>query len=151
MKRVIGVSILCFLIDFLSKQLVISFLRLDQSIRLIQDFFYLTYVQNTGVAFSLLEGNLLFIVVMTCIIMGMIIQYLRVNQPSCWNSICYGMILGGALGNLLDRLVYGSVIDFLDVRLGQHHFPIFNFADVMVVVGVFLLFIVEMKESRGKR
>ncbi len=151
MKKVIGVSILCFLIDFLSKQLVISFLKIDQSIRLIPDFFYLTYVRNTGVAFSLLEGNLLFIVVMTCIIMGMIIQYLRVNQPNRWNSICYGMILGGALGNLLDRLVYGFVIDFLDFRVGPYQFPIFNFADVMVVVGVFLLFIVEMKESRGKR
>lgn len=151
MKKIYWLSIITFLLDFITKQIVVHFLTEGQSITMIKNFFHFTYAQNTGVAFSMLERNLIFIIVMTLIIITIMLHYIKEATHNQKETICYGMIIGGALGNLIDRICYGYVIDFLDFRIFGYHFPIFNLADCMIVIGVALLIIISIiEESRGK-
>lgn len=141
---------LTLIMDILTKQLVLNLMFEHQSISLIKNFFSLTFVKNTGVAFSLLEGKMPFIIIMTAITILFIIKYIKNTYPSKIETICYGIIIGGALGNLLDRIIYGYVIDFLDFQILGYSFPIFNLADTMIVIGVFLLLILSIIESRNQ-
>lgn len=150
MKKIILISILTLIIDILTKQLVLNLMFEHQSIPLIKNFFSLTFAKNTGVAFSFLEGKIPFIIIMTAIVILFIIKYIKNTHPNKIETICYGIILGGALGNLLDRIIYGYVIDFLDFQILNYSFPIFNFADTMIVIGVFLLLTLSIIESRNQ-
>ena len=150
MKKVFWISILVFFIDLVTKQLVVHFLDEGQSILLIPKFFSFTYAKNTGVAFSLLEGNITFIILMTVVIIGVIVSCLKEVTKRWMDIVGYGLVLGGAFGNLFDRVVYGYVIDFLDFSILGYQFPIFNLADSGIVIGVILLCVVGVLESRGK-
>lgn len=150
MRKVFWISIFVFLIDIITKQVIVHFLNEGQSVLLIRNFFSFTYVKNTGVAFSLLEGNIPFIILMTVVIILVIVSCLKEITKSWLDVIGYGLILGGAFGNLFDRMVYGYVIDFLDFDVFGYHFPIFNFADCGIVIGVILLCVVSILESRGR-
>lgn len=148
MKRFIFTGIIVFLLDIVSKQFVSHFLMEYDSISIIPHFFSITYVKNTGVAFSMLQGNILFIIVVSFLIIGMIFYFFRRHAMSCWEEIFYGMVLGGALGNLIDRLFYGYVVDFFDFHLFGYSMAIFNVADVFIVCGVILLFGMEFWKER---
>lgn len=123
---------LVFLIDQVSKFLVIRYLAPIREIKILS-FFSLTYQENTGVAFSLLSGkNSFFIFLSSLIIIFLLFLFLkerRYNFP-------FALVLGGALGNLFDRVVRGKVIDFLNFRI----WPVFNFADAAITIGIFLIF-----------
>lgn len=142
------IGILFLLIDIISKQLVLYFMVENQTIQIIPHFFSLTYVKNTGVAFSMLEGNILFILLMSVIVVGVLVYFAKSKRNGRLEKICYSMILGGALGNFLDRIFYGYVIDFLDFTLFGFKMAIFNVADVLIVCGVFLLIVLELLKER---
>lgn len=142
------IGILFLLIDIISKQLVLYFMVENQTIQIIPHFFSLTYVKNTGVAFSMLEGNILFILLMSVIVVGVLVYFAKSKGNGRLEKICYSMILGGALGNFLDRIFYGYVIDFLDFTLFDFKMAIFNVADVLIVCGVFLLIVLEILKER---
>ena len=120
----------------------------NQTIQIIPHFFSLTYVKNTGVAFSMLEGNILFILLMSVIVVGVLVYFAKSKGNGRLEKICYSMILGGALGNFLDRIFYGYVIDFFDFTLFGFKMAIFNVADVEIVCGVFLLIVLEILKER---
>ena len=140
MKRIIIVTTLVLIIDILTKQLIIHNLIENQSITIINNLLNITYAKNTGIAFSILEGRVPMIIIMTLIVVVVIINYLK-NNNNKLELIYYSLILGGAIGNLLDRIIYGYVIDFIDFHLSNNHFPTFNIADSCIVIGVFLLLI----------
>mgnify|MGYP004579848455 FL=1 len=142
------IGILFLLIDIISKQLVLYFMVENQTIQIIPHFFSLTYVKNTGVAFSMLEGNILFILLMSVIVVGVLFYFAKSKGNGRLEKICYSMILGGALGNFLDRIFYGYVIDFFDFTLFGFKMAIFNVADVEIVCGVFLLIVLEILKER---
>lgn len=142
------IGILFLLIDIISKQLVLYFMVENQTIQIIPHFFSLTYVKNTGVAFSMLEGNILFILLMSVIVVGVLVYFAKSKGNGRLEKICYSMILGGALGNFLDRIFYGYVIDFFDFTLFGFKMAIFNVADVEIVCGVFLLIVLEILKER---
>ncbi len=148
MKRFIFTGIIVFLLDIISKQFVSHFLMEHESISVISHFFSITYVKNTGVAFSMLQGNILFIIVISVLVIGIIFYFFQRQIKSYWEEIFYGMILGGALGNLIDRLFYGYVIDFFDFHLLGYSMAIFNVADIFIVCGVILLFGMEFWKER---
>lgn len=148
MKRIILISTLTLIIDILTKQLVINFMIENQSITLIKDFFSLTYAKNTGVAFSFLEGNVPLIIIITSIIILLILKYIKDTIQNKYEIIWYGLIIGGAIGNLIDRIFYGYVIDFLDFNLFGYPFPIFNIADTAIVIGIFSLIILSFIEDK---
>ena len=146
MKRIFIISLVILVIDIISKRLVIGNLLESESISVIGDFFRITYAENTGVAFSLIEGYVGFIIIMTIVVIIMIFKYVKDNVGNRFEEIGYSFILGGAVGNLLDRVVYGYVIDFLDFNIFGYDFPIFNIADSFIVIGVFILGIISFRE-----
>lgn len=148
MKRIVLISIIVLLIDILTKQIVLHTMTEYQSISMIQNFFSITFTKNTGIAFSFLDGKVPFIIIMTIIVIFFIWKYIKIATLTKIETLCYGFVLGGAIGNLIDRLVYGYVIDFLDFNLFGYACPIFNIADTMIVIGIILLLLVSITESR---
>jgi len=111
-------------------------------ITVIKNFFYLTLVHNRGAAFGIFPGrNILFIVLSLLTIAALIFFYRSFFSGSSLARISGGLILGGAVGNLIDRFRFNYVVDFLDFQFGSYHWPAFNIADSAICVGVTLLII----------
>ena len=139
-----------FLIDISSKYIISKIVTLGNSIDIIKNFLRISYVKNTGAAFSLLDGNTLFVTIIGIVIIIMIIWYLYKNKVNKMiDKIGYSLILGGSIGNLFDRVCYGYVRDFIDIQIGEYNYPIFNLADSFIVIGVILLFISAWRDKHG--
>lgn len=142
--------------DQLSKFLVVASLHPYQIKTVIPGLFNLTYAMNTGVAFSMFAqydtnwSRYFFIGINLLAVAGFTIAYFRMEK-NWWNTIPFALIAGGAAGNVIDRWHYGSVVDFLDVHVGIHHWPTFNIADSAICVGVILFLlhnvVIEKKNS----
>lgn len=122
--------------DRVSKVICRQYLRPLGSVPVIKGVFHLTYVENTGAAFGMLQGNTWFLI-LTSVLVSAVVAYLiwKVKPENRYVKISLALILGGALGNLVDRVLLGYVVDFLDFRI----WPVFNIADSCVVVGAILL------------
>lgn len=128
------------LIDQLSKYIIQNDISLYQ-VEIIPGFFDITYARNTGMAWSLLSGQQVFLcLVSAAAIIGMM-WYLTVRKPKPLISFSLALMIGGAAGNLIDRLIFGYVRDFLNFYIFGYDFPIFNIADAALYIGVFLLLI----------
>jgi signal peptidase II len=127
------VSSLTVLFDQLTKQVILGRLSEGQSLSVVADFFHLTYVRNQGIAFGLLQPyqTLLFWMITLSIVLLAVIG-LRVAARNRVEGAALALIMGGAVGNWIDRVTRGAVIDFLDFRV----WPVFNFADTAITVGV---------------
>ncbi|HIK43373.1 MAG TPA: lipoprotein signal peptidase [Leptolyngbyaceae cyanobacterium M65_K2018_010] len=138
------------LLDQLSKYWVAQNFELTtppDSIPLWPGVFYFTYVTNTGAAFSLFSNNGEWLKWLSMAVsVGLIALGLGVTLPNRWEQVGYGLILSGALGNGIDRVLAGEVIDFLDFRLIR--FPIFNLADVCINIGIACLLISALHSSK---
>jgi signal peptidase II len=137
-------------LDQATKALVTGWLPLYRSVSVIPGFFNLTHVLNPGGAFGFLADQgpvvrqLLFVVA-TCLAIGLILYYFhRTPAGYRWLIAAFALILGGAVGNLIDRLRFGKVVDFLDFYIGSGHWPAFNLADsaITVGIGIFVLHLV---------
>ena len=131
------------ILDQGSKLVIDSSMRLYQSIP-VMPFFNLTYVHNTGAAFSFLSEaggwQRWFFAGLAILISSVIAVWLaRLKQYETLLAVALSLVLGGAIGNLIDRLAYGYVIDFLDVYYGNWHWPAFNIADSAITLGVILM------------
>lgn len=146
-KKLYIIAAITLLIDIISKLIVTNSLILKQSIKVINNFFYITYTKNTGVAFSLLEGSKIIIIIATIVILIILFTYIKNKYVNRIEQVAYGLIIGGATGNLIDRIVYGHVIDFLDFKIFGYNYPIFNIADIGIVVGVIILIITSLKRK----
>ena len=148
--------VVCLILDQVSKWLIVSNLSYADRIPVIEGFFYLTHVRNPGAAFSLFaDGDptvrLYFFVGVTCVAVLIIASFFRQIAPGDrLSALALGCILGGAIGNLIDRLRLGEVVDFLHFKLwANYSWPDFNLADSFIVVGVGIL-ILEMLASEGE-
>lgn len=143
-------TIVFFIVDIVSKLVVSNLMDVYDSVIIIKDFFYITYVRNTGAAWSIFSGETLGIVIVSLMIILGIIYYIWRNNPeSKLEKLGYGLILGGAIGNLFDRIIYGYVIDFFDFYIFGYDYPIFNLADSFIFVGVIILIIYTWRCSDG--
>jgi len=132
----IFVSLAVLILDQVSKYLVKSHLAEFESIPIILNVFHLTYVNNSGAAFSLLRGRTSFFIIVTLLAMFLAVYfYFRVEKKWVLLRLGIALAIGGALGNLIDRVRFGQVVDFFDFRI----WPVFNIADCAVVVGVLLI------------
>ena len=106
-------------------------------------FFSFCYVKNSGAAFSILEDATLLLIIISVLFILLIDNTIKKEYRNLSNLsiISLGMIIGGIFGNLIDRIIYRSVIDFISFSFGNYHFPIFNIADIGITVGVFLLLV----------
>jgi signal peptidase II len=148
-------SVLVVAVDQWTKWLVDSSMQLYQSIELVP-FFQLTYLRNQGAAFSFLAGaggwQRWFFIGLAVTASALICYWLkRMEKHQCWEAAAWALILGGALGNLIDRVVYGYVIDFLDVYYRQWHWPAFNVADSAITIGVAMLLIDSLRTRSPAR
>ena len=136
----LGIIFAIIAFDQWSKWLIKSSFRLYQSQPVIEDFFHLTYVTNEGMAFGItLPGGKQVLLILTILLTGFIAGYLW-NEKNGHPYIKYGLalILSGAVGNLIDRVIYGKVVDFVDIMIGDFHWYIFNVADTSVTLGMCL-------------
>ena len=135
-------TIVFLMIDIVSKLIISNLMDIHDTIKIVDDFFYITYVRNTGAAWSIFSDKTWLIIIISLIIIGIVVFYIYKNKPKMkLEKIGYALILGGAVGNFLDRIIYGYVVDFLDFYIFGYNYPIFNLADVFIVVGIFLLVI----------
>ena len=135
-------TILVILVDFFSKYIVSKLMTVNETITLINNFFRITYVKNTGAAFSFFSNNTILVIIISVVVIGFLLFYIYKNKGNNkLENVSYAFILGGAIGNLIDRLVYGYVIDFLDFEILSYDAPIFNLADTFIVIGVLLFLI----------
>lgn len=147
---IIILSIIFIIIDQLSKIIVVNNLTNNKSIEVIKSFFYLTYTNNKGAAFSILTGRRILLILVALIVIGVLIYYVRKNKiEGKVNKIALSLVIGGSIGNLIDRILRGAVVDFIDIKIFGYNFPIFNLADTFIVIGVFLL-IIEMFRKEHK-
>ena len=147
--------VLVVFLDQASKLWLMQHFLLYESWTIIPGFFSLTYLTNTGAAFGLLAGHpawwrqVFFIGISVAALVVIVVLHHRLRKNSGLYTLGLGLIAGGAIGNLMDRIRLGSVVDFLDVYVGSHHWPAFNVADSAISVGVGLVlvcsFVLEQK------
>lgn len=138
-KKIYILAGLSLLIDQILKLLAYFFL---DEIEIIPNFFHLTYVENRGAAWGILDNNRLILVIVSVITLLVISKYLKSEVNISKLSIAsYGMLIGGIFGNLMDRVFRGYVIDFLNFNIFGYDFPVFNIADILIVLGVSLMVI----------
>jgi signal peptidase II len=149
------VAITTIVLDQVSKSYIMETMRLHESIPIVPGFFSLTYIRNPGAAFGILASSstgfrLLFFAFTSIFALGLLgTIFFRLRVDDWVGQLSIAAILGGAIGNLLDRLRLGEVIDFLDCYIQNYHWPAFNVADAAISVGVFFLilhFALEKKE-----
>ncbi len=130
-------ALLIFIVDHSTKTLIKLYVHPLEVIRILP-FFNIVYVENTGSAFGLFKslGNTFFIIISIFAIT--LVSFLLVKEKD--NRLCYSLIIGGAAGNLVDRIIYGYVIDFFDFHIAGVHWPVFNIADSALTIGIILLF-----------
>jgi len=134
-------------IDQATKLSIMQAMRLDESIPIIPNLFSLTYIRNPGAAFGLLAGSsnafrMVFFGVTSLFALALLGTILfRLPEKDWMGQLSVAGILGGAIGNLIDRLQYGEVIDFLDVYVDSYHWPAFNVADSAITIGAVLIII----------
>ena len=149
-----GIIILVIVLDQLTKYWVVQSFSLYESLSVIPGFFNLTYLTNTGAAFGILAGQptvwrqTFFIGVTVIALVAIVIMQRHLKKESIWYEISLAGIAGGAIGNLIDRVRLGSVVDFLDVYIGSHHWPAFNVADSAITVGVTVFLVMNIFFSK---
>lgn len=156
--RIFGLTLAVFVLDQITKAVIRSSMELYASLQVLGNFFRITYVENPGMAFGLQLGNNVFFTVFA-LLAGVAITYYLLQLPQTQRLARWALalVLGGALGNLLDRLLSGKVVDFLDFEFFDIHipafnvlfvqfpgyeldrWPVFNVADIAVTIGMFLL------------
>ncbi len=156
-KLVLGIIIVVLILDQITKYLARIFLKPVYSVSVLGNFFRLTYVENPGIAFGLRIENKLFFTILSIVAIVVIFYYLFTLRDHKMLRVAFAFILGGAFGNLIDRFLYGRVVDFLDFEFFNLHispfkflffnfrgysmdrWPVFNIADVAVTVGMFII------------
>lgn len=147
MISVCMISLLVIILDLVSKYIIQSNVALH-SVEIIKGFFSLTYAENTGMAWSLLSGKQAFLSVVSAVAIGVMIYYLIKEKPKGLIKYALALMIGGAFGNLFDRVVLGYVRDFLDFIIFGYDFPIFNVADSALTIGVCLLILATLLEDK---
>ncbi|MDR1782222.1 MAG: signal peptidase II [Bacilli bacterium] len=134
------IILMVILVDQLSKYFISNNMHLYETINVIPNFFNLYYIQNDGGAFSILEGHMFLFYLVS--IIGLVILYFIYKQANTnILKIAVAFVVGGLFGNLIDRVFYQKVIDFISLNFGSYHFAIFNVADIFITVGIILLLI----------
>ncbi len=138
--------------DQATKEWVRLSFDLHGSVPVLPGFFNLTYVRNTGAAWGLLGGLNHWLVVLSLLMLAVLVVFRRAfHGGRTLHRVALGLMLGGIVGNLMDRMRHGYVIDFLDFRLGSRAFPAFNVADAAITVGVGLYLLGAAREERRAR
>ena len=150
-KKMIPLAILIVTLDLFTKTIVQNTMALYDSIVLIPGFFSITYLTNTGAALSILDGQRSFFVALAIVALIVLVVMFNKEKENPWVISGLALMMAGTFGNLYDRIIHGFVRDMLSFNIFGYHFPVFNFADVSLVIGVGLIAIaVLIDERKGK-
>ncbi|MDD4036567.1 MAG: signal peptidase II [Bacilli bacterium] len=136
------------LLDRVTKIIVMNLIELGESITVIPNYLYITYIKNDGAAWGMFSGNTIFLLFMTLITLIILLKVINEMDIKFINVLSYGLLIGGIIGNLIDRIIYGSVIDFIDTYIFTYDYPVFNVSDMAIVIGTSLL-IIEILKGGG--
>jgi signal peptidase II len=118
---------------------------------IIDNFFYLTNVRNYGAAWSILTGSRIMLIIVTILIMiGLYYFFIRKEKLKKYEKVIYGFLYGGIIGNLIDRIFRGYVIDYLEFYIFSYNFPVFNLADILIVISMFFIIISVIKGDKNE-
>lgn len=151
-KKILLITLFSLLLDQIIKFLVCKYVT---NISIIPRFFSLIYAENDGVAFSMLSGSRIIIIIISILLLLFLVYYMNKDYVSkkkddILMDISYGLLFGGILGNLFDRVFKMVVIDYVSLNFFGYHFPIFNLADMMITVGVIILALDNIKNVKNK-
>ncbi len=141
---IVLVSLVIVLLDQLTKGLVRHNMQTGESIPLLNNFLHLTYVQNAGAGFGILQGQQVLFIVLSVIVLGGIAYYYKRIPDIVSYNVVTAMLIGGTIGNLVDRIFLGYVVDFLDFRI----WPVFNVADSCLTIAIVIMIIMSFKMNK---
>ena len=151
-KKVIWIiSFICIIIDQIIKFVINNNIDLYDQNTIIDNFFYLTNVRNYGAAWSILTGSRIMLIIVTIlIIIGLYYFFIRKEKLKKYEKVIYGFLYGGIIGNLIDRIFRGYVIDYLEFYIFGYSFPVFNLADILIVISMFFIIISVIKGDKDE-
>lgn len=145
------ITAIVLMLDQFIKIIINHNMKLNTHIDIIPNFFSIFYVRNTGAAFSILEDSTILLVIISVVFVVILDRFIKKEEHfTKLGIISLGMIMGGIFGNLIDRIIYHSVIDYLSFTVLKYNFPIFNLADIGITVGV-AIYILSMILERKKQ
>ena len=143
------VAFCVILLDQASKEWVRGAFALHESVPVIPGFFDLTYIRNTGAAWGLFSGQNLALALLAFAMLVVLVVFRRkLLPPGTLHRVALGLLCGGIVGNFIDRLAYGQVVDFLDFHFGDYIYPTFNIADCGIVCGVTLYILINLRQPQ---
>ena len=151
MRKIVLISSILFILDQITKLIVGFCIDLNTSVTVIKNFFYISNVHNYGAAFSVLYGNTIFLIIISLVALFLIYHFMiKDKNLKKFDIIIYSLLIGGIFGKLFDRVIYGYVVDFLDFNIFGYGFPVFNIADVCIVISVILLIIDSFRGGKNE-
>ena len=145
------VILILTIIDQIIKYLVVSNISIGSKKIIIDNFLKFMYIRNTGAAFGILSGNIIFLIFITVLLIFYIVNEMKKNINNNLSLLSFSLILSGALGNLIDRVVRGYVVDYISFTLFNREMSVFNLADTYITIGVVLLIYIVIKEGKNER
>lgn len=147
------IAAIVLLVDFITKKIVATQMEIHEQISVIGNFFLITSHRNRGAAFGILQEQRVFFVIITVLIVAGLIWYMQAVRKTAkpWLLVGLSLVLGGAIGNFIDRARFGEVVDFFDFNFGSYGFPIFNVADSAIVCGVILILLDTLLSARNEK
>ena len=144
-KKSLIIATIIVIIDLILKIVIDNILSINESIQVIPDIFYITKVYNTGAAWSMFEGSGILLIIIAIVAFFLLLKYQNYFTENKRNTLAFALIYGGLVGNLIDRVIYGYVIDYLHIYIFGFSFPVFNLADTAIVAGFLLVIIAIIK------
>lgn len=146
------IALLVIAVDQLTKWLIVKTMELGESIEIIANFLYITSHRNKGAAFGILQGQMTFFYIITTIVVIFLVFYIqKEGMKNRFLGYSLALMLGGAIGNFIDRVFRGEVVDFIDMYFFTYDYPIFNVADSALVIGVIMIIIKMLKDERAAK
>ncbi|MCA1029998.1 signal peptidase II [Bacillus timonensis] len=142
-------ALIIIVLDQATKWIIVQYMKLGDSIVVIDQFLYITSHRNRGAAWGILQGQMWFFYIITVIVIGILVAYIqKLQKGQQIFGIALGLMLGGAIGNFIDRIFRKEVVDFINTYIFSYDFPIFNIADSALVIGVSLILLLTIMEGK---
>ena len=151
MKKLFGIAITSIVLDQIIKNVFFLFMNYGDSIAIIDGFFNITLIGNTGAAFSILSSNTILLILISIIFLNALyFGFIKGKNLNAIEQISFGLLIGGIMGNLIDRVIHMQVIDYLDFNFFGFDFPVFNLADILIVVSMVLIIVQIFKGEKNE-
>lgn len=149
--KIISLIIFLIVFDQLIKFLVTLNFNLGEEFVIINNFLKFIYIKNTGAAFGMFSGNTFMLILIAIVLIWYLIKEIKTNLNNRLSIISFSLVLGGALGNLIDRIFRGYIVDYISFTLFNSEMAIFNMADIYITFGVLLLLYIVIRDGRNEK